>query len=210
MTPERQEALLRQIRLMLLVPRSEFKTKLRVLSGDAELQPVYGAIADALARRPHLVAELLDLPEIRDKSSITAGVIVGVLVGSDQAFPVLEAADAADPAPAIRLNKRLIAGAEEASPNSALGFAVPALGSGISCNLPEACVLSKIMAGEKIVDAELAEQLFRVIKANGQSVLKAGVAIDSDAESLEFLAESVRRITSELVPIWLELWPQFR
>lgn len=211
MTANRQDALLRRIKLMLTVPRSEFKMRISVLSGNADLQPViYGAIADALAERPHAVGELLDLPEIRGKSDISAAVIVGVLVGADQAASWLETAETVDPAPSERLNAVLLDRIGEVSPNSGIGLAVPGMGSGISINLPEAFVLRHWATGDDLDIDVLAHGLSRMVAAQGQRLLKDGEPAETEEAALEVARSIVRRVTSLLMPIWQRLWPRLR
>src|SRR5438552_1371176 len=67
LSPAKQEALLWRIRLALLIARPNLRMQLKVPTGNADLQPAYATIADALALRPHTVAELFDLPELRGK-----------------------------------------------------------------------------------------------------------------------------------------------
>lgn len=209
MSSARQEALLRRITLVLLVARANFRMQLKLPAGNADLQPAYAAIADALAAGPRTIAEILDLPELRGRSGSPAGEFAGVLVGSAQAMPMRDPA-AVDPAPADRLNRVLTERLEEAAPNATKGFAVPSLGSGIPLGLSEAVVFRSLVLGRALDIDELARESLRAVTSRGHRVLKAGVPVESEAEALAVARDNVRDITSRAMPIWLTCWPHLR
>jgi hypothetical protein len=205
----RQEALLRRIRLALTIPRANFLMQLKVPAGDADLQPSYATIADALATGPRIVDELLDLPELRGKSGTLAAEFVGVLVGTAQAMPMRDPADI-DPAPADRLNRVLTEDLEEAAPTDVKSFAVASLGSGVTMSCPQALVLRNLLTGRPTDYDELSRELLGKTRSHGQRVLKDGEPVESEAEALALTRGNVSAVTSELLPVWLTYWPHLR
>lgn len=209
MSDARQEAQFQAIRLAPLAPREDFRMKVKVAAGTAELPPAYAAIADALATRPWTGAELLELPEVREMGGFSAGEIVGVLVGSIQAMSICDPA-AIDPAPADRLNRVLAAGFEDLAPNVARGFAVPLFGGGVSMGYNEALVFRRLMLGKPLDVDELAREALRAVTSRGHKVLKDGVPVQSEVEALAVTRGEVSTITSRLLPVWLRYWPHLR
>jgi SAM-dependent methyltransferase len=205
----KQEAMLRQIRLALLIPRANFRMQLKVPTGNADLQPAYATIADALATGPHTVAELLDLPELRGKSGRLAGEFVGVLVGTAQAMAMRDPADI-DPAPADRLNRVLAGELEEAAPTDVKTFAVASLGSGLAMTCQRAMVLRNLLMGRPPDVDELSREMLAKVLGRGQRVLKDGVPVESEAEALAIVRADVSAVTSQALPVWLTCWPHLR
>jgi SAM-dependent methyltransferase len=205
----RQEALLRRVRLGLLIQRANCLTQLRVPAGTAELQPAYAAIADALATGPRTVAELLDLPELRGKSGTLAAEFVGVFVGTTQAMVMRDPADI-DPAPADRLNRVLAGELEEAALTDSKTFAVALLGSGVTMSCLPAMVLRRLLMNRPPDADELSRELLGKVSSHGQRVLKDGVPVESEAEALAIARADVSAVTSQMLPIWLTYWPHLR
>ena len=205
----RQEALLRRIRLALLIPRAKVLTQMRVPAGNAELQPAYATIADALAAGPRTVAELLELPGLRGKSGGMAAEFVGVLVGTTQAMAMRDPTDI-DPAPADRLNLVLGEELEEAASTDVKTFAVPLLGSGVTMSRQPAMALRSLLMNRPLDVDDLSRELIGNLLSRGQRVLKDGVPVESEAEALAIVRADVSAITSELLPVWLTCWPHLR
>ncbi len=209
MEARKREELLRNLALVLLVPRQAFGFSHKVLAGQANLEPtVYGAIADSLAERPRKVAELLALPETRNKSDITALEIVGALVGTDQALPLKPVANAGDPGPAERLNRVLADGVEDVEPDGSIALALPAVGSGVPLSHFEAAIYRMFRAGAPVTVEAATEQVWRAMCAYGRRPVKDGKPIEDDSEAVEFLQTYVRKITETRVPLWQKLWPE--
>jgi SAM-dependent methyltransferase len=210
MSAAKQEALLRSIRLALLIPRANFLMQLKVPTGNADLQPAYATVADALAARPHTVAELFDLPGLRGKSGKRlAAEIVGVLVGTSQAMAMRDPA-AIDPGPADRLNRVTAAELEEAAPTDVKVFAAASLGSGVAMSCQQAMVLRNLLTDLPPDLDELSREMLGKILSHGQRVMKDGVPIESEAEALAITRANVSDVTSEMLPVWLTYWPHLR
>jgi len=209
MEARKREELLRQLTLVLLVPRVSFSFAHKVLAGEAKLDPtMYGAIADALTERSQTVEELLNLPETRNKSDITAVEIVGALVGPDQALPLKHGMDAGDQGPADRLNRVLADGIEDLQPDGSIALALPAVGSGVPLSHFEAAIYRMLRSGVPVTIETATEQSWRAMRAHGRRPVKDGKPIEDDAEAVEFLRSYVRKITESRVPLWQRLWPR--
>jgi SAM-dependent methyltransferase len=205
MSLAKQERVLRRIKLALTVPRDKFKLKLKAHTGDADLSPdIYGPIADALAERPCCVGELVELAEVRTDRSVAPGEIVATLVGSHQAFPMKPDDSRIDQIAADRLNRVLLSQIEQLNPNNRIGLAVASLGSGIHCNFLEALLYNALLTGVNDAAEHVARDALRLIKAQGDRVVKDGQPIDDDAAALEELRIRVRAVTESSVPLWEE------
>jgi len=203
MSQARQSSLLKQVRLMLMVPRARFETKLMVRTGEANLSPkTYIPIADALAQRPHTAGELLEYVAKKSSEHTAVGEIVATLVGSEQAMPLREGARPEDQARTDRLNRVLLNRIDAFDPNSQVGLAVAALGTGIHCNFAEALVLRAQMLRARDVVEHAAGEAMRVISLRGEKVLKDGRAVDDEAEALEIVRIRVRQVTEGAAAMW--------
>jgi SAM-dependent methyltransferase len=209
MGARKREKMLRNLALVLLIPRTAFRFSHNVLAGEAKLEPTtYGAIADALAERPQTVDELLGLPETRNKSDIAAVEIVSALVGTNQALPVRPAANVGDRGPAERLNRVLVDGLEDLEPDGSIALALPAVRSGVPLSHFEASIYGMFRAGAPVTVEAATEQIWRAMCAHGRRPAKDGKPIEDESEAVEFLRTYVREITETRVPLWQKLWPQ--
>ena len=210
MSPERQRQLMNRVRLALCVPRSAFKLEFKLRSGTANLSAeVYGPIVDALADRPRTVAELLDLPAVRDRSKLTASEILAVLVGTGQALP-MRAATAEEQQSADRLNLAYAARPDGIPANARMGLAVASLGGGLRTDFLEMLGYGRFGADGGLDAEALVEFAAAAIAGRGEHV----VDLDRDkqvdgAEAREVLRKRVRRITDEMVPLWQRLTREF-
>jgi hypothetical protein len=208
MSQARQAALLKQLTLTLTVPRSEFRYKLRVPAGEAEFSEAsFGPIADALAERPRKVGELLDLAASRTDRGMPAGEIVVTLLGSKQAVPLKDGGAAADQAVADRLNKIWLDRIEAFDPNSEIGLAITALGTGVRCNFSEALILRASLLGAADVVEHATAEAMQVIAARGEKVLDDGKEVATEAAAREIVRKRVRQVTAERVAVWQRLLP---
>lgn len=203
-----QDERLRQVRLALAVPREQVRLKLDVPLGEASMEPrVYEHIFDALAKRPLTVGELLDLPEIKGRSSVTPREIVGMLVGSDQALPMLQesavqesAAEAK--AAALRFNRVSARHASNAETNSRLALAAPAFGTGLYASVFELAAYFGLLSGAGASPEDLAPLIWAPIHARGEKLIKDGQPVEDEAENLALIREQVASILRDRLPLW--------
>jgi SAM-dependent methyltransferase len=208
MSQVRQAAVLKQLALTLTVPRSEFRYKLRVPAGEAEFsQAAFGPVVDALAERPRTVGELLELVSSRTDRGMPAGEIIVTLLGSKQAVPLRDGVGAADQTTADRLNRVLLDRIEAFDPNSEIGLAVAALGTGVKCNFSEALILRASLLGADDVIEHAAAEAMQVITSRGEKVLDDGKAVATEAEALDIVRKRVRQVTADKIAVWQRLLP---
>jgi SAM-dependent methyltransferase len=211
MSPARQAAVLKQHALTLTVPRSEFLYKLRVPAGEAAFsEATFGPVADALAERPRTVGELLDLVSSRTDRGMPAGEIIVTLLGSKQAVALKEGRGTADQAAADRLNRILLDRIEEFDPNSEIGLAVAALGTGVKCNFSEALILRAALLGADDVVEHAVSESMRVIRSRGEAVLADGKAVETEREAADIVRNRVRQVTADKIAVWQRLLPDLK
>ncbi len=211
MSPARREALLRQLRLILLVPRSEFETQIVVPAGEATLSPeTYGPIADALAERPQSVGDLLDLAQSRTGRVMVASEIVPTLVGSGQATIMKDGGGVEDQVRADRLNRVLLDRVDEMDANGNIGLAVASLGTGIYCGFLQALVFRARLSGIADVVEHAAGEAMRLFAARGEGVFKDGQPVADPAEAMTAVRDSVRQITDRTDLVWQKILPRLQ
>ncbi len=207
----RQNALLSRIKLALLVSRQEFKFQIEAPAGKGDLnRETYGAVVDALAERPRTVEELVNLPTMPGSHRMSPVELVGILVGTRQAAPVVDGVAPFDQAAADRLTVALADLFAEARPSASVAISVAVLGSGLRVGMIEFAVHRNLLT-RGIVDTDaVAAEVYDSITARGGSVLKEGRPIEGRDESLVYLRDIVREITVRMRPLWHQFWPQFR
>lgn len=183
---ERDAALL-DVSLALVVTADEFAYEAEMPAGHASFSPdFYRPIADALATRPHTVRELLALPEAKGRKD-NPSEIAGVLVGTDQAIPLLRPG-APQNRQAAALNDALARRISAAAPTG-MGFALSAhaVGGAVPSVAGELLALRGVQAGE------------------GKEAIPAWVAAidpDGDAVRRAEIEEALARIMDERPPLW--------
>jgi SAM-dependent methyltransferase len=211
MSPPKQAALLRQVTMALMVPRSEVKLKLTIPAGEAELpEATFGPMMDALEERPRKVGDLLDLAASKAERGTPAAEVIAILMSSKQAFPLKDDVGAGDQAIADRLNRVLLDQVEAFDPNSQIGLAVADLGGGLSCSFVDALVLRVAISGADNVVERAAAEALRLTVSRGDRVLRDGKAVENEEEALEIVRNKVRQVTATKLPVWQKLLPQLR
>ena len=206
--PMRQRALLRDIRLALVVPPARASLTVAIPGGEAALEPTaYGAIFAALAERPHSVGELLALPDLAGRTDIEAAEIAGILIGSAQAFPI---ADDCAPNPAAadamrRLNHAIAEQAVFARGNTRLGLATPLLGTGVYASALECMMYLGVQSGLDDDPDGLAAFVWQPLAARGETLVKDGQPVEGDEANLAVLRERADTFLCETLPLWRRL-----
>src|SRR5205085_11307105 len=119
--------------LGLLCSEAQLAWEFEVPSGRAELEPrFFGPIVGLLDQGPQLVSDLLALPDLPRHDNPAE--LVGMLVGSEQALPILAAPGDPDPL-VIRFN-RLAAKRFVRQGNLNTGMALAASGTGAPLPCP--------------------------------------------------------------------------
>lgn len=198
----RQDALMRELELALVVPRARARFSFTAGRATASIEEaVYGPIFDALALRPRAVGELLALSEVRERSKMQAVELAGMLVGSLQALPVPRAGPSAPPA-AKALNRVVAARAREAPLSAMTALAAERLGTGLHVSGVEAHVYDELARGTAPDTAVLARALWRTLAERGERILKDGKPLEFEADSLALLEERAQVLLTEILPLW--------
>jgi SAM-dependent methyltransferase len=186
--PAERDAALGDVMLGLLCPELEFAWELEVPSGKATLErSFFEPIVCALERGPQRVRDLLALPELSRRDNPSE--VVGMLVGTEQALPML--GPPAEPDSRARRLNAVAARRFVQSGNLNTGMALAASGTGapLPCPMLDLFVASQLEE-EGAPDAER----WAAGLANGRS----------EAEK-ERLRAFIERLVAERAPIWQRL-----
>ena len=129
--------------LGLMCPEAEFGWELEMPSGSAELEGrFFGPIVRELVQGPRRVYELLALQELPRHDNPAE--LVGMLVGTDQALPLLAPPGAPDPR--IILFNRLAAKhfVRPGNLNSGIAFAASGTGAPVPCTMLDLFVAARV------------------------------------------------------------------
>ncbi|MGH6988292.1 MAG: class I SAM-dependent methyltransferase [Stellaceae bacterium] len=204
MSAARQDALVRQVRLALVVPADKAQRAFDLSVGRVEFakelyEPVYARLGDG----PATVGELLDLPPVSEHGKATGTEFAGILAGSNQAMPLVVTPDAAARRRAGRINRALVEDALTAGAAFTVVVA-PALGTGYRLWLPELLGYRRMLAGAAEDDATIA--------AIGEECVARGVTFRTDdgtvidpATAPERVHEAVRRLLAHGARLWRTL-----
>jgi SAM-dependent methyltransferase len=180
-----RDASLAEVMLALLRSPEKVEWEVDVPSGKANLnQSFFGLIVEKLAKGPCRVGDLLRLPGLEGRGS--AAEIVGMLVGSNQAMPVLASGAVPD-----RRARRLNAAAARQfvrADNLTRGMALATSGSGapLSCPMLDLLVASRLQANP-VCDA---------------AAWAAELGADQPESERQRLREFIDMLVSERTPIW--------
>jgi len=143
-----RNAALYEIVLLATVAADEFRYEIAMAEGKAALQrEFYGAVMAALAAGPRSAGELLALPETEPRRDNPAE-LLGILVGTGQAVPVLR--PEAPPAPTAAALNHILAEAfgTLAQRGPTLALASSRLGAGLPANAVDLFVHARVQLGE--------------------------------------------------------------
>ncbi|MET3133311.1 SAM-dependent methyltransferase [Oxalobacteraceae bacterium GrIS 1.11] len=193
MSPARQRAWLRQTGVALTVRRADVVLPPQWSSLPAGAQ---GSLLDALAKRPHGLAELLELSGL-DWPALTES--VALLIGSGQACPYFLSGEQTAPKPAQRMNRAVATQARDNDDYQ--GLAAPLLGNGISAGLVQRLVYLALCRRQGEIDAvATTREVWACLKAQG-----IGDADQAEDAAIAALALTVQAIIRDRVPIWRQL-----
>jgi SAM-dependent methyltransferase len=181
-----RNARLGDVTLGLTCGETDFVWELDVPAGRASIErPFFGPIVAALAEGPRRVRDLLELPALPRRDN--PGELVGVLVGSEQALPLLAPPDMVS-GPAARLNTAAAAlFARPDNLSSVMALATSGSGAPVPCSMLELAVADRL--SESMPAEDLAALLF------------AGAS----QEGLQALAQQIERIRTKRVGTWRSL-----
>ncbi|MES2262000.1 MAG: class I SAM-dependent methyltransferase [Pseudomonadota bacterium] len=201
----RQFECLAQYGLVLMVPRSACTLQMKVsfgkLTGTEEL---YTPVFDALAQRPHTLAELAALPSLQGHNVGMMAQVAALLTASGQASLYHRDGAQTDPAPGRRLNRYLAAQVRYGDEYRVL--ATPLAGSGIETDLMMRLVYWILTSQQGQIDLPtLQQQVWQAFHAMGRKVMKGGVVLDGDDENRAELNIKVEELVRDKLPLWRQL-----
>jgi len=190
------------LRFVLIVPRAgvqfTFFTPIAKLTGKPEL---YAPLVDALSRQPRSFGELLSLPAFGEGQADTLTECLILLVHSGQVLPVMQ--PAADAAPAQRFNRMVVDAAREGRIYDNL--ACPVTRTGIPVTDFGLLALVAVFDGKAGDHVEAARYGLSILKRLDRRPRRGGQPIEDDQEATEFLADHMRPVLNEAIPLWRRL-----
>jgi SAM-dependent methyltransferase len=185
--PER-DAALAEVMLALSCEAAQFAWELEVPAGQANFErSFFGPIVAALAEAPQRVSDLLALPGLSRRGNPAE--IVGMLVGSRQAVPVL--APASEPGPSVRGLNRAAARRFVRADNLQTAMALAASGTGTAIPCP-------------MLDVFIADRL----QDDGQpdpAAWACELGAEYPPEEQNRLAAFIEKVITERAPTWRRL-----
>ncbi|PJC97363.1 methyltransferase [Janthinobacterium sp. BJB1] len=203
----RQAECLADVHLAMLVPRAKmaftFQTKAGVVTGNEQ---VYGAVCDALAIRPHSLAELAALPALPGQSVQSLAEVAAMLVTGSQV--VMYFPDAAqcesDGAAAHRLNQSIVAQLRYGDDYRVL--CSPLTGSGIDTEFIDRLLFSLLIPEREQPDlATLRAQAASGMAQYGRRLLKEGAACADEAAHRQLLNAAIDEFMRDKLPVLQQL-----
>jgi SAM-dependent methyltransferase len=182
-----RDAALANVMLALTCDEAKFSWEFEVPVGQANFQrEFFGPIVAALAKAPQRVADLLTLPGLPRRDNPAE--VVGMLVGSQQAVPVIGAAT--EPTPTVRGLNRAAARRLVRPENLDTAMAVATAGTGA----PIACPMLDLFIAGRLQDGGPADP------AGWARELTAEHPNDEDR-----LRTFIERVVAEREPVWRRL-----
>lgn len=204
-SPLRREEWLHRVGLALAIPREKVRLKMKVPIGTIDLDKrFYEPMLDALATRPHSLAELAALPQLK---GLPAGILwqaAALLTATDQApaYFTASAGNAVDSSHS--LNRALAAKMRHAIDYEAL--ASPLLGTGIETTPRERLIYLVVSEQPQEQDpGAIARRAMQVAAASGKQMGVNGKPYASEEECLTALTADVNNFLTATVPIWRQL-----
>lgn len=205
-SPLRQQKLLSQFGLALLVPRHQLTFSFKLGHAEVTGKPeMYGPVADLLQEQPMTLAELAQSFKQNPDISQNIVQIATLLIASDQVglFTPHQRNDQKALANARNMNRVL---AERNNYGDELRALVqPCSGTGINLNFVSRLVCMLALRNEiKSVD-ETTKTVQEILARMGVQMLKDGVAVDWQKEGLTQLRAEIAVTLNERVPLWQKL-----
>lgn len=204
MTPARQEHWLRQVGLALTALPGQTTLSLKLAIGNVEVDAAtYQPLLDALALRPHSLAELAELPALAGCGLRRIGEMAALLTASDQASAYfLDAAAAAEPA--RKMNSAVAQASQFGDQYQAL--ASPLLGNGLKSGLVQRLVYGLMRESPAPADTTgWAGRIGAILSSQGLHLSKDGKRLDEPDAIHAELCYLTDAIVRQRAPVWRAL-----
>lgn len=203
----RQAECLAGVHLAMLVPREQmifsFQTKAGTVTGNEQ---VYGAVCDALARRPHHLAELAALDTLHGQSLHSLAEVAAMLVTGSQVVMYFRGDAQADSGglTAHRLNQGIAAQIRYGDDYRPL--CSPLTGSGIDTEFIDRLLFSVLTQDREAPElARLQAQAASAMERCGRRLLKNGAACDDEQEHQLLLNAAIDEFLRDKLPVLKQL-----
>jgi SAM-dependent methyltransferase len=183
-----RDAALGEVTLALLRSEAQFTWEMDVPAGRAAIERgFFGPIVAALADGPQRVCDLLTLPDLPRRDN--PGELVGVLVGTNQAMPLL--ASPREPDTVVRRFNSAAARRFVKPDNLNTGMALASTGTGV----PLPCPMLDVFVAARMQDCERPDP-------EGWARFLGG---DQSPAEQQRLAAFIERLIAERAPLWHRL-----
>lgn len=200
----RQAELLEQVGVLLVVPPGKASLTMKLTPGEfSGREDLYRPLLDALAKRPHTLAELTRLPTLQPDGPANVAQAVSLLCASNQtAFYFPPSAGAV--ASAARLNRVLAAQVRYDDVYSAL--CSPLLGSGVAAGYVERALYLALQGGvDDQSPSALVRFVWRMMESTPRRMQRDGAVLQSVDDNLAELRVRVDDFLANTLPLWRQL-----
>ncbi len=202
LSPEQRRRMLSGLSFALAVPRARLTLQFLGPVGDITLKPEFhAAVADVLARGIASFDELMALPAFGQSRVDLLVDCLALLIHSGQVLP-LPNNDTPDVEPARRFNRVVIARARTGRLYGHL--AAPIARTGVPVDEFGLLALTALSDGH-VKPAGAARHVLSMLAIRDQRPHRENVPIEDDGEALAFLAERLKSVFEEQMPLWRSL-----
>ena len=193
-----------KVGMALSMPRADLSFKMALSIGERTVSAeLYGPVFDALAERPHTLAELAALPAMAGQTGDNIAQIASLLFASGKAA-MLVGDQARDDGPARRMNCALAAVSHYANDYNVL--CAPLMRSAIPATLIERLLVGSLLKQPALRDIDtLANATWNILHGMGRSMARDGKALTTMDENLAELRLQIDLILRTRLPFWQQL-----
>jgi hypothetical protein len=189
-----------ELSFALTVPRN--RVSFRFAGPQFEItghEQLHAPIVDLLQHKIASFDELLALPAYGEDKIALLLDCLALLIYSGQVLPVTTPAD---PAPAQRFNRCIVDSAR--SGRFFFHLASPVARTGFPVNDVALLAMAALFDGQEEYRGA-AQHALRTLKGAGRRLVRDGKLIEDDDDATAFLAENMKLVMDEFVPIWRRL-----
>jgi SAM-dependent methyltransferase len=203
LTEKQRDALLSDVTMVLSTSPDFVRMSVKVPAGEAALEPrTYDPVFAALKEGPQGIGDLLARANKEAPTTATPAELLGMLLGSGQAHPLV--ADAPQAKPALGFHRAVLAAcAAEGRPTSALPASK--VGTGLHMTLIELLAIEGLLNGAPEDGEALARAGWRSLAARGDKLRKDGVEVEGEAAHMDALQTEMAAVLAHSLPIWKRL-----
>lgn len=193
------------IAVVLRVPRDQITLSMQLAVGTVNgAARIYEPICDALAIRPHTLAELMALPAMQGGLFEDVVQTAALLCASGQAALYPAGNVATPPATAHAMNRAIAFKIRHGNDYQAL--CSPLLGNGVPTGFVELMVYDWLAHHKGEIDIDvMARDGWALMQSLGRRMVKDGVQMEAEAENIAELRSGIEVIVRDTLPRWRQL-----